>query len=233
MTRPLPQPVEQERAALQELVLALSYAQGLDAVTDALGAFPGITAEGVRLLLTIPQVRGLVRLAPRPSAHAAVQAAHRVNLMRRAAYLTQAARRLSTAAGMGPDAVARALVTERRYLQAHLEANAQREVVAGQVAAVARQQQRVGDPHDPGLAWNGLLGWYAVVDSLTSPECRRANRRNFDPNQVPSIGFPGAVHANCRCKPGPPFKTDLRVEVLKSDYKPAGRTTARRVSLRA
>lgn len=28
--------------------------------------------------------------------------------------------------------------------------------------------------------------------------------KNFDVNDPPDIGFPGLVHINCRCIPGPP-----------------------------
>lgn len=227
MTRPSPQPVEQEQQALQVLVTTLAYAQGIDAVVDALEAFPGITTAGVQLLLQIPQVRGLVRLSPRPGAHAAVQAIHRTNLMRRAAYLVQAGRRLSTAARLDTSAIARALVTERRYLQQHLQISAQRETVAAQVAATARQMARTV-PN-----WDGLLGWYAVIDPITSRECRTAHGSNFDPTHVPAIGFPGAVHGNCRCKAGPPFLgTDRRVERVAPDHEPK-KHAARRVPLRA
>jgi hypothetical protein len=32
-----------------------------------------------------------------------------------------------------------------------------------------------------------------------TPECRWANGRNYRADQMPVIGFPGAVHARCRC----------------------------------
>jgi hypothetical protein len=225
-------PVEQERSNLNALVQALAYTQGAEAVTEALLGFTEVTPDGVRLLFTISQIRGLVRLAPRPGAHAAVQATHRLNLMRRAGYLVMAARRVTGAARRGPEQAARALVVERRYLRQHLDAMAQREVVADQVAATARQQRRVV-PQETGLVWNGLLGWYAVNDEVTSAECKRAHGRNFDPTQVPSIGFPGAVHPNCRCKPGPPFKTDRRVESVRSDRDAATQRTPKRVTIGA
>lgn len=214
-------PVEQERTALENLIVVLAYAQGTQAVQDALLAMPGVSAEAVRTLFLIPQAHALAWLHPRPGAHAAVLATHRTNVMRRASYYVAAARRLSTAHRMGPDAVARAVTVERNYLQQHLRAVSQREEVARQVAAQARIAQREAKQADS--VWNGLLGWYAVGDMHTSPECLRANRRNFDPKQVPPIGFPGAVHPNCRCKPGPPFNTNRRVERIRPE-----RTTAQR-----
>jgi len=50
-----------------------------------------------------------------------------------------------------------------------------------------------------------LLGWHSVNDRRTSPECRAANRHNFRADDMPLIGFPGAVHPHCRCWPGAPF----------------------------
>lgn len=234
-------PAEQERTALDNLVVALAYSQTADVVTDALGLVAGVSAAGVRALFEIPQVRGIVRLAPKPGAHAAVQAMNRLNLFRRASYLVTAARRMTTAARMGPRELARALVVERRWLQQHLQASAHRQVVASAVAATARQLTR--DAKNTGEAWNGLLGWYAVNDAVTSPECRKAGGRNFDPAMVPPIGYPGAVHGSCRCRPGPPHNTDRRVEDLALDpanavFRPASAKhrkpspTPRRVILR-
>jgi hypothetical protein len=224
-------PVEQERANLDTLVTALAYTQGAEAVREALLGFAGVAPDAVRLLFTIPQIKGLVRLAPRPGAHAAVQATHRLNLMRRAGYLVSAVRRLTGAAGRGPEQLSRALVVERRWLRQHLDAMAQREVVADGVASVARQQARAAKRD--GSTWNGLLGWYAVNDANTSAECRAANGRNFDPTRVPPIGFPGAVHGNCRCKPGPPFNTEWRVESVRPDRDAATRDTPKRVTIGA
>jgi hypothetical protein len=224
------QPVDEERTALQTLATALAYAQGFDAVASALRAFPGISAEGVRLLARIPQVRALARLNPQPGAHAAVQAVHRTNLMRRAAYLGQAARRMSTAATGDPRTMGVAIATEQRYLLQHLQAMSQREVAATAVASQARRQAR--EAKREGSTWNGLVGWYAVNDAHTSAECKAANGCNFDPTSVPPIGFPGAVHANCRCKPGPPHNTDRRVERVRSEYNPGKSQAPRRVFLK-
>ncbi len=210
-----------DQEVLQELIISLAYAQGVDTVKDALAAAPGVTREAVELLFRIPQAAALARLHPRPGAHAAVQATHRVNLIRRAAYYRAAAHRLTTATMLGPAQTERALVVERNYLKQHLAAVARREVVAAAVAATARQQAR--EAKRSGSTWNGLLGWYATIDELTSPECRRANRRNFDPRHVPAIGFPGAVHPSCRCVPGPPIPGAPRVERLRPE-----RTTGQR-----
>lgn len=209
------EPVEQERTDLERLITALAYAQSAQVAMDALEALAGVAKGAVRLLFTIPQLRGILRLAPTTGAHAAVQAIYRTNLIRRATYLAQAARRVTTALPRGQNAVLAALEAERRYLEQHLRADAQRTVAAQQVAAQARTLAR--QAKKGGSTWNGLVGWYAVMDERTSLDCRKANRRNFDPTRVPPIGYPGSVHPACRCRPGPPFATDKRVERVRPD----------------
>ena len=212
----------QERAALERLVLAMQAAQPLSTVADALGAFGEVTADAIKLLLAIPEMGGLVRLRPPSGAHVAVQNQHRQNLMRRAAYLVSAARRLAAVAAstrVGRSQRLRdAVKAEKRYLRAHLEATRLRVRAAERVAKAAKENPpREFTIGEPGAPINGLLGWYAVLDSRTSPECRKANGRNFDPRQIPRIGYPGTVHPACRCKPGPPHATDKRVERVRPD----------------
>lgn len=222
-------PVEQERSDLEQLVTALAYAQSAKVVQDALALLPGVVLDAVRLLFTIPQLQGALRLAPTTGAHAAVQATYRRNLVRRASYLAQAARRVSTSLLRGRDAALSALDAERRYLEQHLRADAQRTVAANQVAAQARTLAR--EAKRDGSTWNGLLGWHAVMDERTSAECRRANGRNFDPTRLPLIGYPGSVHPECRCRPGPPFATDKRVELMRPEV--ARTVTGRRRAKKA
>ena len=52
---------------------------------------------------------------------------------------------------------------------------------------------------------DNLLGWRAVVDDRTTPECRAAHGCNFRADRMPLIGWPGAVHMRCRCSAGPPI----------------------------
>lgn len=224
---------------MQQLISALAYAQSAQVMMDALSAMPDVAAEGIKLLFTIPQVRALVRIHPQAGAHAVVQATYRLNLMRRAAYLTAAAHRMSTAAQRGPTDQARALVVERRYLQQHLAADAGRMASARVVAATARQLYKRAQRGEAGFTWNGLLGWYAVMDEQTSAECRKANGRNFDPTQIPPIGLPGTVHPHCRCRPGPPFPGSeggalgyYRVEDIRPERPPTGADTGWRVTVR-
>lgn len=217
MTAPQPGPVEQERVALEQLIQAVSYARSGKAVLEALLAFPEIAAEAAALLLNWPPLRKMLTALPSPGAYAPVQSMHRLNMVRRAAYLVQAARRLTLAIRYSrgdTDPVVRAFKHEARFLQQHLEAHAKRALAANAVAESARESLR--DEHSE-VEPRGLVGWYAKMDERTSKECRKADGRNFDPTRVPAIGFPGAVHPHCRCRPGPPHKTDLRVEALRGD----------------
>ena len=55
------------------------------------------------------------------------------------------------------------------------------------------------------MTYGLLLGWHTVIDKRTSAECYWANGQNFHADQMPAIGYPGAVHPHCRCYPGAPF----------------------------
>lgn len=81
---------------------------------------------------------------------------------------------------------------ERRYYQQHLDAMRQRAIAAAKVDMAA-------------MEYGPLLGWKAVLDSHTSLECAAANGRNFYAGRPPYIGYPGAVHPACRCKPVRPW----------------------------
>lgn len=219
-------PVEAERSRLSDLTQALAYAQSADAISEALEAFPDVAKAAIKALLEIGPVRSLLRMHPKTGASAPLQAMHRANLMHRAAYLVSAARRLSRPfrgprLGMG-DRLKATIETEKRYLAQHLDAVSNRVRAAEQVGQAMRvQSKRVARINEtngvPGRPSSSLLGWYAVMDERTSAECRRAHGRNFDPRQIPMIGFPGAVHPHCRCRPGPPHRTDARVEELPAD----------------
>ena len=125
----------------------------------------------------------------------------------RAAYILTASRRVqqSLANGVSLDKTMR---DEQRFFAQHIEAQANRRRSALMV--------------DQAAAKFGLeLGWYAKIDSRTSPECRAANGRNFSVTQVPVIGWPGAVHPFCRCRPGKPYKTKQDVYDIKPDRRSA------------
>lgn len=118
----------------------------------------------------------------------------------RAAYILAAARRIDAAVSAANGdpaaqraALAAALQTETRYAGQQLQAQDNRTASARAVDAVSRKH--------PGP----LLGWKAVLDERTSPDCRAASGRNFSPTRPPAIGLPGAVHNACRCRAVAPF----------------------------
>jgi hypothetical protein len=123
----------------------------------------------------------------------------RLNLLRRAQFAVSAARRITAALvsaqsrGQGlTDAFRTAVASERRYYGQHLAALWGRAKAAAQVDTAAASHGR-------------LLGWNMVTGPNTSPECLAAGRRNFLADQMPLIGYPGAVHPGCRCWPGRPW----------------------------
>jgi SPP1 gp7 family putative phage head morphogenesis protein len=122
----------------------------------------------------------------------------RLNLIRRSQFMVNSARRFNetlarvAAGGADPREIFEQMAAERRYYGMHQEA------VWNRMQAAAVVDSRVMD-------YGPLLGWYSVNDRRTSPECRRAHRHNFRADDMPPIGFPGAVHPHCRCWPGPPI----------------------------
>lgn len=117
----------------------------------------------------------------------------------RAAYVLAASRRLQ---GLSGDALDAALRRERTYFNQHLDAMKKRKTAARDVDLA---RAKYGDE----------LGWYAKMDSRTSDECREANGRNFNATRIPGIGWPGAVHPHCRCKPGRRHATSQTVYSVK------------------
>jgi hypothetical protein len=122
----------------------------------------------------------------------------RMNTARRAQYVLAASKRVLGAArdarakGEPVGAAFRdALATERRYYLMHLAAMKNRAAAAGETDKAAA---KYGD----------LLGWNAVLDGHTSPECRSANGWNYYASSMPDIGYPGGVHDSCRCSPSAP-----------------------------
>ena len=128
----------------------------------------------------------------------ATLSAIRLNRMRQAQFLVAATRRLTqdikTARSRGmsvTEALRDGLARERRFYGQHMEAIWKRADAAARTDSAASQY---------GLT----LGWNAIMDGRTSPECRKANGKNFRADQMPRIGYPGAVHPRCRCWPSAP-----------------------------
>lgn len=122
----------------------------------------------------------------------------RMNELRRAAYLVNAMARIRTAGAAAgasglskTDAMAKAKDAERSYFRSHIKATQYRAIAASRIDGLA-------DKYGP------ELGWYSKMDRKTTTECRAAHGKNFNAAIPPSIGWPGVVHAECRCQPGKP-----------------------------
>jgi SPP1 gp7 family putative phage head morphogenesis protein len=207
---------------VEQLTTLLVSAASAAAVVGFLANLPGIGFEAANHLSAMSQVDAMLQLkVPHGVAHPAVMQQHLSNLRRRAAYLIMAGRRLGTAVVRErnqPGTLEKALRAEATYVRQHLQAVAHRnDAVKKTVAAT----YRYGDE----------LGWWAVRDDRTSPECKAAHGSNFQADQPPKIGYPGTVHNRCRCKPGPPHHggrtvdeatagTD-RVRVVRGKHKEA------------
>lgn len=122
----------------------------------------------------------------------------RLNLIRRAQFLVASSRRITTD-------LRRSHSENKPIYQALLDAGARERRFYGQHQEALWTRMRAAAQVDTAVMDHGpLLGWYAVHDAHTSAECRAADRHNFRADQMPAIGFPGAVHPHCRCMPGPP-----------------------------
>jgi hypothetical protein len=201
------QPPAQQPSGLGNPALPLAVATVITGVAaGALTVATGVAGLAAAYKLTteaagtLRDVLGLVTSYPPPLTGVIGDASRqvaRMNTARRAQFVVAAATRLWHA---GRDArakgepvkaaLARQLGTERRYYQMHMDAMWNRARAAGRVDLEAAVH---GD----------LLGWNTVIDGHTSAECRAADGKNFYVSHVPLIGFPGAVHPNCRCFPGP------------------------------
>jgi hypothetical protein len=224
MTSPLPQPQEQsgtvtvppEGATNQQLIAALTAAlvagASLVLISKILSRFPGVGSLANRIVQdmgwgSLVQITSTeLALLPRDLSPA-TQILHETalrNALLRAVYLINASQRLAPFY-RDEAQLYQARAVEEQYRAAHEEAERKRNESAQQVA-----QEAAGY----GVDKNGelLLGWYAVLDSRTSADCRWANGRNFNALIRPSIGYPGTVHLSCRCRAGKPHATRKRVE---------------------
>lgn len=94
---------------------------------------------------------------------------------------------------MTPAEAARwAFERERRYLEQHRQAQANRARSAAEVDAAAER-------------WGEVLGWRSVRDARTTWDCLRLHGKNFHVADPPGGRYPGSAHTRCRCTPGPPW----------------------------
>lgn len=164
--------------------------------------YAGATAAA-RMVTGVPQDEIL--------ALSAVQKAMREqNLLRRAQFLLNSAKRLTTQLGERPNLaqVTAAVTKELTYFAAHQAAVKNRVSKAAAIDLVATE---VGKPHPVTGKPNQLVGWEATMDHRTSAECREAHGKNFLVTKIPAIGLPGSVHPHCRCKARKPWPTDKMV----------------------
>jgi len=192
--QPTGQQQQQATLAAAEVLATASTVAGAAAVLAPVFAAFKIKSAALHAALSVvmghpPDAEGFYGPATAQTA--------RLNLIRRAQFLVNSSRRFNevlarVAGGADPREILDLMAAERRYYGQHMEANWNRMQAAARV--------------DTSAMFHGLLlGWYAYRDKHTSPECLAAHRHNFRADQMPAIGFPGAVHLHCRCWPGPPF----------------------------
>jgi hypothetical protein len=169
--------------------------------------------------LALHQVLSMVMANP-PAASGTIgpasQRAGSLNLAARAQFALASAERITQAMidarARGGDIRAAAeaqMERERRYFQQHLDAARQRGINA------MRIDMQV-------LEHGMLLGWYSRRDDRVTPECARANGRNFYADAPPFIGMPGiGPHAGCRCYPGAPWPAGKLLPGSQSAYRRA------------
>lgn len=201
VTQPPPSAAQEEAAlaaATAEVLATGAVLGGVSAATAALAA------SFLRFGIPEPALRGAIAvvLSFPPETFGvsgpATTSMVRINLARRAQYVIAAARRITTALrdarSRNEDmaaALADAIDRERRYYAQHLEASWKRAQAAARVDSSA-------------MLYGPLLGWYSLLDRSTTADCRHADGRNFIAAVMPAIGYPGMVHPQCRCLPGPP-----------------------------
>lgn len=120
----------------------------------------------------------------------------------RAAFIASATRRVAVSTRNGVP-LNQVMDRERRNYQQHIVVMKRRVSAAQAVDKIGVNNRR-------------KVGWYAVLDDRTSPECRAANGKNFYADRMPEIGYPGAVHPSCRCRPGRPHATKTLVYSVKA-----------------
>lgn len=188
---------------------ATSLTKERGAITRQLQA-AGISRPVARALMLLHRQQPIV---PRISFNPVQQEQIRVNLIRRAQYLLNAARRLQreidsqrSLPGNSKLSMTKAMVgalrQEQRYYGLHLKASHEREMAASQIDLAAQQ-------------YGSKLGWYTILDDRTSSDCLEASGKNFYSYKQPAIGWPGMTHPTCRCWAGPPHATSETVYGIK------------------
>jgi SPP1 gp7 family putative phage head morphogenesis protein len=223
---PVPEPPDQLTAAdaVVALLAAWVAAQGAQAaaraaltparILAALVEF-GFPRQVARATLQLALQAGVgVPAAPTTPGAVAQRMTARAEPIWRARYLLAAGKRMAAAYQAPPrrpgqrspsglvewtpermtptEAARHAFQLERGYLAQHRQAQTNRARAAAEVDAA-------------GARWGDVLGWYATRDSRTTWDCLRLHGKTFRVDDPPGGHYPGAVHARCRCRPGPPW----------------------------
>lgn len=205
-TAPPQQPRQQDApsdtALIAAIIAAFLLLHSARAITARLrapfsraGVSPSALKAAIALVLSMPQ-------QPMEGTGPATRWAVRVNETRRGAYALAAMRRIQRAVddarAQGEPvngAIGAALARERTYWAQHIAASQHR------VAATSAVDGMAG-------TYGNLLSWRTVRDANVTPGCLAADGKNWRVDDPPVIegnpSFPGAVHARCRCKAGPP-----------------------------
>lgn len=179
-----------ERQVAELLAAALAAGASTAVLAALLLRLPRSTAAVVKAVVKVSYLHVRVR---RDRSRTTARAATRADMPRYSAwYLINAAKRVQHGVDGGAT-LPEALRAERRWARLHVQMQMRRRKVA----------QQVDDTH--AAVGGQLLGWVAMDDSRTSPDCRAAGGHNFDPTRPPVIGYPGSVHPQCRCFAGPPY----------------------------
>jgi hypothetical protein len=180
-------------------ILLAGYA--IDRAAKAIAALLGLGLQPVLAALGLAK-----RSASRPNARLAqhliepgtrqyeiVTRTRNDDLYFRAAYVVRAARRIQTRVDGDGKSLREAIAEERPNYVAHLTARRRRLDVAARVATAE-------------VMFGPLLGWYRNPLLDSDADCIAADGHNFYAEQIPVIGYPGSVHPNCGCTPGPPHE---------------------------
>ena len=196
-----PPPPQQQQPSQQQLAVAAASALVVAGTVAEAAAILGPVIAGTAVSMAALKAALEVVMSHPPDREGfygpATARIARLNLMRRAQFLVTSMRRFAadqrriTSGAADPQSLLETMARERRYYGQHMMASWARMRAAAQVDTASMDYGR-------------LLGWYTVLDRKTSPECIAANRHNFYADQMPAIGYPGAVHLSCRCMPGPP-----------------------------
>lgn len=162
----------------------------------------GLSARAGQIAATVVVTRPVLA-APRRIA-TAVDVVAQQDAMYRAAFAVNSAKRAQVALSRG-SSPAEVQAMERRFFLQHMQARAQRMVAAKNVDKMAKKH-------------GNLVGWYTVIDGKTSPECKAANGTNFEADDRPAIGYPGAVHPECRCYAGKPHPGGKSTDAATTRY---------------